>query len=449
MSQARPLFFSAPSIKLELQRCFIVRAVFIIYILSLLEGPLRKWIAPGFSSVLIFMRDPFVIALYAYAFRHGMVWCHHISSKWLKFAVFTGIFGLLQFLIGGYDVLAWALGVRTYWLYMPLAFVVAATFHRDDILGFLKLNLWIAIPYALLVSSQYSAPPYAFVNLGIGGDDAVAVGLFDGIVRPFGLFTYTGQNVQFTSSMVAILVASFLAGVGGRPPWPIFFLSILSTASMSVLTGSREIFFSVGFIILFTAISLVYATPSQKSVLRVFSISLGVILAAALFVQVFPDMLAAMEIRFESSEASEGSIWSRVFSVVLHPIYAIVNAPLFGYGIGAGAPGVSRFIGLQSLVYGESDLERNINELGLFLGFLMVWFRFAMAFWLCRRAICLARIGQPMALPLAAFAALPLAVGQITHSPLSAFQIWLFAGLICALPVSKARIVNNSLSSQL
>jgi hypothetical protein len=140
-----------------------------------------------------------------------------VAALWLGFAVFTACFGLLQHMASGFGLTGWMLGVRTYWLYMPLAFVVAAAFRREDVMRFLRLNLWIALPYAVLVASQYSAGPGAFINRGVGGDEEGAVGLGDGILRPFGLFTYTGPNVQFTAAMIAMFTAVFLAKPARAP----------------------------------------------------------------------------------------------------------------------------------------------------------------------------------------------------------------------------------------
>jgi len=160
----------------EAKRRFVVRAVFFIFLLSLIEGPLRKWFLPGLAGPLTLLRDPFVIALYAYCLVNGMMRTRGIAGVWLMFAFFTSAIGLFQYLAAGLPAWGWMLGVRTYWLYLPLAFVVAKTFRREDIHLFLKLCLWISIPYAFLVAAQYNAPPNAFINLGVGADEGGAVG---------------------------------------------------------------------------------------------------------------------------------------------------------------------------------------------------------------------------------------------------------------------------------
>ena len=398
--------------KVEARRRFVVRAVFFIYILSLVEGPLRKWFLPGLAGPLTLLRDPFAIALYAYCFAYGMILTRGLAGLWLWFAFITSAFGFFQYALAGLPAWGWMLGVRTYWLYLPLAFVVARTFTRADIHRFLKLNLWIAMPYALLVATQYNSPPFAFVNLGVGADAEGAVGVGDGIFRPFGLFTYTGPNVQFTAFMIAVFVAFYVGDVPMRRRGLFLLASGAAVGSMSVLTGSRSIYFLAAMIIGLTLAGLVYARPTRRTMRRIVGIAGFVCLAGLLFVFVFPDMLQAMIGRFERAGASEGSIWLRAFGGLVSWVEPLFTAPLYGMGIGAGAPGVARILGLPALLYGESDLQRNVNELGVILGVVMLALRFGTAAWLVRRALRLARRRDVLALPLAGSLSSPFSWGR-------------------------------------
>jgi hypothetical protein len=416
----------------EKQQKFVVRAVFFIYLLSLLEGPLRKWFLPGLAAPLTLLRDPFVIALYVYCFANGLILRKGIASLWLKFALFTSAFGLLQYSLSGYSLEGWMLGVRTYWLYMPLAFIIAANFRPPDITGFLKLNLWIALPYALLVATQYRAGPSAFINWGVGGDESGAVGVAGDILRPFGLFTYTTPNTEFTTAMVAILAAVYLSGVQQRPNLVIFFAMATAVATMAVLTGSRGIYFSVAIIFSFTLFGLMSTGLKTKTFVRILAIGVFVALAGWLFVHVFPDMLSAMEVRIEDASRSEGSLWNRIYYSSFTFLDALQTAPIQGHGIGAGAPAVAKFLGLPGFIYGESDTQRNINELGFILGIMFLFLRWFTGFWLLKSALELALKGSPMVLPLAGYVILPFTLGQITTSPIMSFLPWICVGIVLA-----------------
>lgn len=430
---SEPYDFPATHPKHEAQRRLVVKAVYFIFILSLVEGPLRKWFLPGLAGPLTLLRDPFVIALYVYCLASGMMLTRGLAGVWLSFAFLTSVVGLFQYLAVGLPVWGWMLGVRTYWLYLPLAFVVAKTFRTADVHRFLKMCLWIAIPYAFLVAAQYDAPANSFLNRGVGGDEEGAVGLGGDIVRPFGLFTYTGPNVQFTAFLVAVFVAFYVGNVPMRRRGLFLLVSGAAVGTMSVLTGSRSIYFLAAMIVGLTLLGLFAGRPTWTNLRRALGIVGFALLAGALFVLIFPEMLEAMGDRFYRAARVEGSIWNRAFSEVFAWIAPLFTAPLLGMGIGAGAPGVARMLGLPSLIYGESDLQRNVNELGLILGVMMLTLRFALSAWIVRIAVRLAQKGQAMVLPLAGFAFFPLFQGQITHSPLNGFSVWLAVGFILSL----------------
>lgn len=417
----------------ELRRRGIVAIVFLIYALSLVEGPLRKWFLPQLSTPLIFLRDPLVITLYAYCFLVVGKKLSQIAYVWIAFSCAASIWGLFPYLLSDVDELGWVLGVRSYWLYMPLAFVVGEYFRRDDIIIFLIANVLIAAPYAALVAAQYAAGPGAWINSGVAGDDSAAVGVAGSVVRPFGLFTYTGQNVIFTAAILAGFVALYLSRSRIPMRAALLILGGAAVGTMCVLTGSRAIFFLAGFVLTFSIVGSIVARPNFYSVIRVLGILSFVALAAYMFAIQYPDMFRAMQERFASAEQSEGAIFDRLVGGPLSFLDPLAGGPPLGSGIGIGAPGVAQFLDLPPLVYGEHDLERNVNELGAFLGLGMVLLRFGTAVWLANVAVRCARRGDLMVLPLAAYAALDLATGSITNSPLNAFMPWLLFGLVLAI----------------
>jgi hypothetical protein len=420
------------SLRRESRRRFVVRTVFFIFLLSLIEGPLRKWFLPGLAGPLTVLRDPFVIALYGYCIACGLIFKRSLAALWLGFAFVTSLLGLVQYAASGLPVQGWMLGVRTYWLYMPLAFVIAHNFRRGDIERFFILNLWIAIPYALLVAAQYNSPRFAFINLGVGGDETGAVGLSDGILRPFGLFTYTSPNVDYTAAMIAMLLALYLCSKQIHMLFRGIFLLMTgsATASMAVLTGSRLIYFLAAATICITALGMLASRPGPRTIKRILGIACFVLLAGLLFTQLYPDMLTAMEERFYRAVRSEGSIWNRVFNTVFAFLKPLATAPVFGYGIGSGAPGVANYLGLPALIHGEADTRRNINELGLVFGSAFLLLRAGTLLWLFYTAFRLARQNVLPVLPLLGYIAPILSIGQITHSPLNAFYPWIFVGFI-------------------
>jgi hypothetical protein len=419
--------------KRESRRQFAVNLVFFIFILSLIEGPLRKWFLPGLSGPLTLLRDPFSLGLYVYCLVHGLLLTKGIAALWLGFAVITAVVGLVQYAAEGFPVWGWALGVRTYWLYMPLAFVVAKTFTQKDLYRFIRLSLWITIPYAALVAAQYNTPSFSILNRGVGGDIEASVGVADGILRPFGLFTFTGQNVLFTAFMISVLLAFYVGQVPIRQRRLFLVTACMAVGVMSVLTGSRQIVFLAAIILSLTFFGLLATRLTGSNLRRVFGILGFVGLSAALVTFVFPDMFDAMVIRFEQASTSEGSIWNRVLDELTPWVDSLFTSSLLGGGIGAGSSAMSGLLSLPYMVYGESDLQRNVHELGVFLGVGMLLLRFGTSIWVVWLGVRLARNRLILAMPFAAFSSVNILIGAITNSPLSAYLVWLSLGIILSI----------------
>ncbi|SNT36819.1 oligosaccharide repeat unit polymerase [Tropicimonas sediminicola] len=416
----------------EAQRRGVVWATLLLFLLLLVEGPLRKWFLPGLAGPLTLLRDPFALLLYAHCINKGFIWTRGMAQIWLLFALVSAPFALQQYALNGYGIPGWLLGLRTYWMYMPIAFVIAATHRRDDILRFLRVVLAIAIPYAFLVARQYGAPPFAFVNWGVAGDIQGAVALGDGIVRPFGLFTYTAPNVLYTAFTLAAFLAYYLTGPKGWKQQAFLVAAGFAVATMSVLTGSRTIYFQVAAITGFTLIGLLATRPTVRTVRRIAAVLVFIGLVALIFVKVFPDMLVAMGERFESASRSEGGLWNRIYYNAFSFLDALDDAGLLGFGMGAGTPGVANYLRLPNLFLGESDTQRNVNELGLILGPLFLLLRFTTAFWLGAMAVGLARRRDHSALPIAGFAMTSFAFGAVTNSTIEALLVWTAVGLVIA-----------------
>ena len=51
----------------------IVRIIFLVYLLLILEGAIRKWVLPEFGEFVFFIRVPVTLWLYFFVLMHG-VW---------------------------------------------------------------------------------------------------------------------------------------------------------------------------------------------------------------------------------------------------------------------------------------------------------------------------------------------------------------------------------------
>src|SRR5260370_22726506 len=115
----------------ERQRWAIVRLVFVIYWLLILEGVIRKWVFPEWGRAFFFVRDPFVIAVYALAFRNRMMPSRSpflIAGYVLAAISISLIFVQRAVAPSTFDWILAIYGLRNYFLYIPLAFLVARCF---------------------------------------------------------------------------------------------------------------------------------------------------------------------------------------------------------------------------------------------------------------------------------------------------------------------------------
>ncbi|MDX7953981.1 hypothetical protein P7D22_22790, partial [Lichenihabitans sp. Uapishka_5] len=230
----------ARSPRREAARRVTVRLLFVFYGLLLAEGPLRKWVLPGASNALVFLRDPVMLMILLAAAVAGPSRGARQAMA-LFAAVVLGCLACVTGQLAGSDVapLAILAGLRNYFLFVPLAWIVADTVTAVDYARWLRLNLWLAGPIGLLVVVQYRSAPTSFINaVPGGGNDGVFLLVAD-VVRPYGLFSFTLGHSVFAAWMVGVLLAGFSArrrfNIG---PW-LAAAGALGTLAMGACSGSR------------------------------------------------------------------------------------------------------------------------------------------------------------------------------------------------------------------
>lgn len=416
----------------ERHRRRVVRLVLVTYVVFLLEGMLRKWFLPGLSEALYFIRDPFVLAIYVMAFRHQLVEMRGWFLIWIGVAVVTSVAGILMLALNGVGLVAGLLGVRSYWLYMPLAFIVATCVEKDDLLRFARLNLLLAIPICVLVLVQYRSSSLALINQGVGSDAPVAT-VVDGIVRPYGVFTYTGQHVIYVGSLLALAALAWVMRTEVRMNLGALIVASLAILVMALTTGSRSIYF-FGLQIAFVLGLLAFvAGRNQHRARAVLFLLLALLTCVLLFATVLNPTLDAMVARHTSAVADEGSIFVRVLGMLTSFTGMLGDVPVLGYGIGAGTSTVMAWTGgLSEFGAYENEWERLVQELGPILGFALIVIRAMFVTHLLVRTLGSAKAGDVTGLVLFGFVASVLLVGQITFSTIVGFLCWLYVGFILA-----------------
>ncbi|MHB1953070.1 MAG: hypothetical protein ACYCOU_04930, partial [Sulfobacillus sp.] len=223
-----------------------VRLIFAIYWLLIFEGALRKWGFPSLQELLFFATFPFTLWLYAISLsKHRWP-----RTSLLSYAYFLAIGAVvlvpIQFAIGGYGFHYFIIagyGWLSYFFYIPLTFIIAKEFNREDVVRLLRHTLWIGILSAPIVALQFASPPLAKINVGDvsqGADAFRQLGSALGHVRPAGFFSSSlGLWIFLGALSVAVLHDWLSNDKKNTSQWAILILGTGALLSMLAFSGSR------------------------------------------------------------------------------------------------------------------------------------------------------------------------------------------------------------------
>lgn len=447
----------------ERGRRHLVALITFIYLLLIFEGSIRKWMFPSMAQVLFFIRDPFVLAAYFMAFRHGFF------PKGNAFLLAGMGLGLCAVLLVGVQTLASAAssggailavyGWRNYFFYIPLAFVIGEAFERPDLQRIVRWTLILAIPGAILALLQFMAPLDSPINVGFGGDKTLQFhGLnTDGVhTRTMGFFTSDLGHKEFTVSALAMAFSLWLVPAARR--YVKFWLLLPATCAALVclaVSGSRGAMVHSG-LVLIGAIACAVLVRGGVSVRAVIWPSVIAAAAVALYPIVLPDAFEAFVHRWEHASASESAAFAQ-WGIIGRALYAFIDffslmgdTPLAGYGLGlAGNARLTLGIVIEGFTgWAETDWARQVVDLGPVVGLVFILYRIAFTGWLGLRCLAGARkLGDPLALLLFAFVGIDLLYGLMTgHGTVNGY-VWLFTGFSLAAaraPLERATAVVRS-----
>lgn len=442
---------TAPTLapRAERARRRVVNGILLIYLLAIFEGSIRKYIAPQLGQYIFFIRDPFLIYVYAIATLYGL-WPRH--QPFFQLSVAMCGFGILLFAlqsaVGGVDATRTLLGIygwRSYFFYLPLAFLIGAQFTAADLQRFAKLTLWLAVPIAVLVVVQFSSPPNAPVNVGIATEEELqfkSVSLNMERIRTTGPFTSNVGQQQFVTTAFALLLALMLRSAAGRGVGFILMLAAAGAIFTCVaLSGSRGTILQCALI---GGVALVLGAIGRGAALKAKALVLpcAVIGAAVLLYPiVFPVGFETFMQRWNSAAVAEsrfdGGVFGRAGYGFIDFIRLIDIVPALGYGLGFGGNASitlrATVDGIQPGLLSETDFSRHMVDLGAVLGSCYIAFRVAFVGWLFTMVWRVTRrVSDPLPMMLFAYAGYVVLSGQITgHGTINVYA-WLFTGLCIA-----------------
>ncbi|MGH1559627.1 hypothetical protein ACRAWD_22045 [Caulobacter segnis] len=297
---------------------------------------MRKWLLNDLQQPLLLIRDPVLIFIY---FRYMKL--HSTARIWpALWAASVAMFAMLvtaQALTNPLPAPVYAIGLRNYLLYIPLAFVIRETFESEDITKLFKVALAISIPSAALVFIQFYSPPSAFINKGISSDSRGVFLVAADRVRPYGMFTFAAAQATFATAMSAILIVCWDQQKQFRVGKPLLWGGTFAAITMGALSGSRTFFGGAILVLLMYLLAAVTSRKLGKGAMRLIGALAIVSIFAAVFVVVFPESFKAMSDRQRTAERQEGSTIARGFRMMTDVGYSLTTAPVLGHGLGAGS----------------------------------------------------------------------------------------------------------------
>jgi O-antigen ligase len=357
------------------------RALFGVFVLLVFEGALRKWAFPWAQGGIYLLKDAILLAIYI-----GFLLDGRLNQPALRDAGLIKVVLILSFVFGCIEVLnpnspsilVGLAGLKTYFLYAPVAFILPyAIKSREQLFDLIRRYLIMAIPVAVLGFVQIVAGPESSLNAYVShSEDVEAVGVRFGsaydLVRTSGTFSYISGYAVFLS-FVAFLAIGYNMARGWRLKNNIApLLALILVVGAMFTTGSRGPVYTLlltGPIILGMAIAG-RVLPS-RTVMRVF-VLLPVIAIVA--VNLSPQAFEGFAYRATTGDTT----LERVSSPVYQTIEVLSEAPALGMGIGTTHSSALAIMGTDEPwwldgIRPEDEMARVTAELGV-IGLLLNFF---------------------------------------------------------------------------
>jgi hypothetical protein len=418
------------------------RALFGVFILLVFEGALRKWAFPWAQAQIYLVKDAILLAVYL-----GFILDRRTNLPsptillWVKIIlVIAFVWGCIEVLNpNSPSILIGLAGVKTYFLYAPVAFILPyAIKSRQHLFALIRRYLVMAVPVAVLGFIQIMAGPASILNVYVShSEDTQAMLAYfgtDDFARTSGTFSYISGYTAFLS-FVSYLAIGYNMAHGWRIKNNIIpLLALVLLVGAMFTTGSRA---PVWYLLATGPIILLLAATSRVLSLQI-AIRLCVLLPiiAVLALNISPEAFAAF---MERATFANDSTLIRLFSSLYQTAGALLEVPVLGMGIGTTHPAASAIMGVDfpwwipENLLTEEEMARVTVELGP-LGLLLIYFpRFLIAAFAFR---CVMSFKEPAYRALGIVFAVWLALGlnmSIMLNGTMGLYYWGSLGLVLAM----------------
>ena len=417
-----------------------VELCLLFFILILIEGVMRKWLLNPIQAPLVLLRDPILFLIY-------VQYCFYKNWKLSRILTTLGFLVLYMFLLTiffetsylEFGANVYLIGLRNYLFFVPLIFVIPNVFTREDVNRFIVLFLYLTIPSGLAAVLQFYSPVDSFINKGIDDNPEFVFQVVTGVVRPYGLFTFSQAQATYAALSLTMALIALERRSELKMNTPLFAASLVAIGSMGVLSGSRTYFLAAGMIFISYAIASVTSSRPIVAAQRGLIVIGAVTALSVLMIFVFPQALETMTERQVNAERDEGSTLIRAVSMATEVATVFDDTPFFGRGIGFGT-NAGAYLATGSLDFNLAEYEftRIVQECGPFLGLIVISMRVALAIWLGILAIrANLRNGDAAPLLIFGYIAPLLFIGQISGQNTLVSLAWFTVGIAFALEKTK------------
>jgi Flp pilus assembly protein TadG len=201
-------------------------------------------------DLLFFVRDPIVIAAYVYALlRFGVVINSGTQMLGLLLAVAGVVAGAVNLADGRIDVRIFGYGIRNYFFYLPMVYVMGQRFTYAGWRRLVTVNVWLQVPLGALSIVQFWLPGSHWINAGLIEGGLMQPGVYGDVIRAYGTFSSSSGQTTFIAFSMAILLWCLTLPKNRRPvSAPALVLGTAGTVSMLAVSGSRGAFVSTAFL---------------------------------------------------------------------------------------------------------------------------------------------------------------------------------------------------------
>ena len=348
-------------------------SLFGVFVLLVFEGALRKWAFPWAEAQIYLVKDAILLAAYLGFILDGRRKLP--AEKGIGLITIVLVVSFLWGVIEVYNpnspsILVGLMGLKTYFLYAPVAFILPyAIKSREHLLVLIRRYLIMAIPVAVLGFIQIMGGPESSLNVYVNrSEDAPAMlahfGSTYDFIRTSGTFSYISGYTAFLT-FVAFLAIGYNMAYGWRIKnniTPMLALSLIVGAMFT--TGSRA---PVYMLVATGPVILWLAAKSRI-------LSLGTAMRLVIVLPIITILATSVSPRAfqaftERAEQSDSDMLERLTGPLDETIGILSYGPVLGMGIGTTHPAALSIMGatfpswLNDLLT-EAEMARVTVELG-------------------------------------------------------------------------------------